>query len=722
MQKKFISCIVGAAAFAAFAAFAADFNTVKYGDLADNSIYTGGQSPADKEINFVGTTASGTYTASKDVTLGAVIIRYPQMVFDLGDKKVDVVNRLTANGYAIGAYAQTPNCTFKGGIWDLHDGTFSVSWAGAYNYSTFTFDGTTFNNVGSFYFGDRNNFGTQADPTKRSVTTIKNGSVVNIKGDLVNFATGRNADLVVTGGSKVTVNGTLMTDRAGNPNDKAGNNSVTISGAGTKVTVDYKATMGDKKGTSYIGRSYATNVLTVCDGAEFENSTPIHIGVGDTGSAYARGNKVIVDNATLRSGTIYVGQNKAAYDNELIVKNGAKAYLNYLGIGGNNDDNEATAHDNVFKMNDSELEVSNGINVGWPGHNNLFSASNSTVKAKSISLGCYTACASNNTFTAIDSSIIVDSQSGIVLGNKVGANGQTVALTNCTIDTALIGVGGYDDKHFYSDNNCLILKDCTLVNKFYHLIEDGRNLAMGWTSGNYIELDNTDLNMDGRSLRFGYIGANNTFVIKNGSTFTESQKTSAIGLGNANRTNNTIKVLNGAYMDICRFRLMNSYCTMVISNATVTCTDQGNGFCVGYREGEGYCPTNATLVLQGDTPKIKGKGTTINVWFVNQAIMNVQLPAQGYAKGYVPIEANIFTLSGNSRITFGTAQEPFEQSDFYKKVGGRVKLVMANSMSYNKDAITASNALLPSDCRLEVANNALYLVTPSRQATTVQIR
>ncbi len=111
--------------------------------------------------------------------------------------------------------------------------------------------------------------------------------------------------------------------------------------------------------------------------------------------------------------------------------------------------------------------------------------------------------------------------------------------------------------------------------------------------------------------------------------------------------------------------------------------------------------------------------------FHNQSIMNVQIPPQGYAKGYVPVEAKTFTLSEPARITFDCNGVPFAESEFYKKVGGRVKLVVASErISRHANAMAASNALLPSDCRLEVSSDeqTLYLITPSRQATMILMR
>ena len=98
---------------------------------------------------------------------------------------------------------------------------------------------------------------------------------------------------------------------------------------------------------------------------------------------------------------------------------------------------------------------------------------------------------------------------------------------------------------------------------------------------------------------------------------------------------NVVEILDGGVMTASRFYIAGSGNTLVVSNGTLRLTDS-EGIGIGYsHDNAKYTPNGAKVVISGATPKIEAAG---NCYLKQDSILKFEIPAQGYAEGYVPFE------------------------------------------------------------------------------------
>ena len=101
---------------------------------------------------------------------------------------------------------------------------------------------------------------------------------------------------------------------------------------------------------------------------------------------------------------------------------------------------------------------------------------------------------------------------------------------------------------------------------------------------------------------------------------------------------NVVEIVDGGIMTADRFYIAGSGNTLAVSNGTLRLTDESEGLGVGYKHNNNnakYTPNGAKVVISGATPKIEAAG---NCYLRQDSILKFEIPAQGYAEGYVPFE------------------------------------------------------------------------------------
>jgi len=111
----------------------------------------------------------------------------------------------------------------------------------------------------------------------------------------------------------------------------------------------------------------------------------------------------------------------------------------------------------------------------------------------------------------------------------------------------------------------------------------------------------------------------------------------------SNTWNNVLEILDGAEFRVNRFFVHGFNNTIIVSNATLTAGSyplNGNG--EGYSVWLGrQASSNVTLVIKGTTPKVRSlySGSLMKpLMLQNASCLRYEIPRQGYAAGYAPIE------------------------------------------------------------------------------------
>ena len=215
-------------------------------------------------------------------------------------------------------------------------------------------------------------------------------------------------------------------------------------------------------------------------------------------------------------------------------------------------------------------------------------------------------------------------------------------------------------------------------------------------------------------LRLGAKATNCTLRVSGGSSLFVTNQTCSIGENKLASLSNRIEVVDGAYAKVLRLRLMTEAGCTVVSNATL---ESLGDVAVGYKDNDVTATVKENrFELRGNCPRVVATGDfTLN----NQSTLHLQIPADGYADGYVLIEAKTFKLSdADSRLTV-------DMERYYNKHGGRVLVAKTtNGVTLNADAIAASNALLPEGCSFSKSadGNELYLNVPRRSGMVIVFR
>ena len=701
------------AAAACGSAAAVDFPSAG-GNLADPAAW-GETLPASTDAITIKN--AGTYTASADVTFASVCADGSGnggsgMVFDFSANNAkltittgsDVIlySSVSTKGGLFLPTGNNRHVTLKGGTWDFN-GT-SLFNGNGHNYSTneklTLTDGVTVTNVRNFYWAKH------AQGTTPCVTTINGGAKVYTTGDLLNYATGWDAQLNISGGAQVTVGGLFYADQSGGASLTSGRNAATVTGAGTRLEVK-------GSGANCVGHTHRCNSLTVADQARIVmTSAPTWLG---NSSAAVSNAFVVTGGASADLGTVYVGHGNGTFGNRYIVSGGAHATNAYFVVGGDNGSDSLTLHDNFAEVEDAELYVKSWTSLGNPGTDGRLTVKAGGVFSTSeLLVGSHRGTASSgNVFEALAGATVTTRGGNVRVGTNGDNNRLVVSNASFTAGNLTVGAAGRrgSSVHVYGPGCNFSLPPTSSGDyngDFFGATRDG---LVEFRDGAVFDIGKTIF------LRLGSYATNCTLRIAGGSRFYATNNTSSIGRNNCASISNRMELLDESFARTVRWRLTSEDGCMVVSNSTFE-TTHTDGFDVGYREvnGQTSVMTGNRWEMQGDHPKAESAG---QFKLRNRSTLHLQVPPKGYAKGYALIEAKTFILDdADSRLTV-------DMDEYNAKWGGRITVAQTtDGVTLNATALAASNALLPQGCSFAASadGKALYLNVPNRRGTCIVIR
>ena len=669
-------------------------------DLADSAAWGGTPPTSTDDVTFK---QGGTFTASGNMSFRTVTVDAysKETAFDFRSKNA----KLTLTGGS-GTYGLTYSANnfqrirMYGGVWDFNGAMFRNGHDGTGGHiNMFLHSGVVVTNVSTFYWAKH------AQPGSGYTYTcnIQEGSKVHTTGDLLNYATGWDAQLNISGGSKVTVGGLLYSDQFGVASDTTGRHKITVTGAGTLLELK-------GGGQHYIGHTHRCNSLTVADHARIV-ATAAPIWLGNNAAAVSNA-LVVTGGASANLGTTYVGHGNNTFGNRYIVSGGAHATNSYLVVGGDNSSDSLTLHDNFAEVEDAELYVKSWTSLGNPGTDGRL-----TVKAggvfstDTLLVGSYRGTASSgNVFEALAGATVTTRGDDVRVGTNGDGNRLVVSNASFTAGNLTVGAAGRrgSSVHIYGPG-C----DFTLAGKA------GQDWdVFGATRDGLVEFrDGAVFDVHDTYIRLGSYATNCTLRIAGGSHFYATNRTSSIGRNSCASISNRMELLDESFARTVRWRLTSEDGCMVVSNSTFE-TTHTDGFDVGYREvnGQTSVMTGNRWEMQGDHPKARTPG---QFKLRNRSTLHLQVPPKGYAKGYALIESQTFILDdADSRLTV-------DMDEYAAECGGRIVVAQATEgVTLNATALAASNALLPPDCSFSVSPDGkdLYLNVPSRRGTWIVFR
>lgn len=363
-------------------AFAVDFpNADGKGDLASVDSWNG---PIPASTETVKITASGTYTASSDVTFSGLTAGVPydgSAVFDLSQQ---ANRKITLQGTAWDKFNIPNNMTtveFKGGLWDFcSGGTFfagSTSNARTQCHMVRISSGCVVTNVQDLYVANY-------DWSNR--VEVVDGSTLHVAHN-VNLMTPTSLTcgngFLVTNRSTFVVEGIFKTDTAANA--AAGDSFVTVLGEGSRFTA---------MGYCYLGAACSGNVLTVADGACAEFAGP----------------------------AFYLGQTGTSANNRTVVSNGGtlsfgKSTIFYMGNAAGSDGNRLDI------LSGSQASFHKESYMGHMGNDNVVTVSNATLSCWQLVWGHDAGC-SGNALVVCGTNPVVNATGGLIF-----KNGSRLTLT-----------------------------------------------------------------------------------------------------------------------------------------------------------------------------------------------------------------------------------------------------------------------------------------------------
>ena len=174
-----------------------------------------------------------------------------------------------------------------------------------------------------------------------------------------------------------------------------------------------------------------------------------------------------------------------------------------------------------------------------------------------------------------------------------------------------------------------------------------------------------------------------------------------IGNDNETKGGNTVEILDGANMKVERFFVRGVNNRVVVSNATLQASSTA-GYGIWF--GHGSNSSGNTLAVRGTTPRVELNECKLS----NGSSIRFEIPAEGYADGYVPVTARVLN-------PVSTATEKFEIdcAAWAANPDAVRKLVLmrttADITSANADWILTQNPGLPEGVRLKVTSNEVIL-------------
>lgn len=658
------------------------------GDISSNGVsgWNGAMPDTSAEAGF---TQAGTYTASADVTFGSVNLATGGLVFDFTAANKTV----TLGGDTPMAFQSVAaDLDFKGGMWKFGGKTVQVRNISSSAEITLS-DGCVWTNLNNFtpsYGGtgaksfrvlDRsrihadsiniNNYGNNGIPGKLE---IGSGGEVHI----VNTTLEINATAGTYGGNRVDVHGTgSLFDIA---NDC--NTSYRTTDDGLRIRDNATLRIG---GTTKIGVTASTvNAwMEVLNGATATTKT-INFQSSD--------GRLTVSNATLSATKLAIGAS-GMYSNRVQVLDGSVA---------NADEFVFQSGSNRIEISDSVYTATKVCNFGWQEN---FDVHDSVLEA-----------CGQNTLLTIPKINIGTSTSG-----KTDRN-QLIVRDLATADIR--------ETFFISSNNRLSVSDATYyaTNGFqlgYTSAATGNVATVSGSSARFVRAGNVfgsgrynTFELGDRAI-WDIGGVNvtlmgstdhNTLRVTGGAVLrnvceTPGDQNFYIGSDNDTHGDNTMEILDGATVSVERFFVRGVNNRIIVSNATLNASSTaGYGIWIGH----GSNSAGNKLIIRGTTPRValneykSAKGSSIRF----------EVPAAGYANGYVPVTARILNPGSTTTEKFEIDCTAWAAN--HEATGSLVLMRTEDAISNANAAwILAQNPDLPANVKLKVKGGDVILCKPN---------
>ena len=255
-------------------------------------------------------TESGTYTASQDLTFGALEVKAQNVTFDFSEDEARKVVFNGSSATALLVNKKRANVTFKRGEWSVAEGSdslFQCSNREAYETKVFL-DSCVWTNLNSVYVG-RN--------ASSCTLTLDNNSRIYSKGfRLVNGGSGHCA-LNVLGGSGLFLSSTDTPFRTDTNSSDGGNGTITVAGDGSILSAPNHEFR--------FGYHAADQFLVVSNNASLV-ATNLYIGKNATAE---RARVLVADNALVAATNIYMH----SINGNMTVSNNAEVTAGTFDIG-----------------------------------------------------------------------------------------------------------------------------------------------------------------------------------------------------------------------------------------------------------------------------------------------------------------------------------------------------------------------------------------------------
>lgn len=471
----------------------------------------------------------------------------------------------------------------------------------------------------------------------------------------------------------------------------SGNRAVTLDGATPVVGPTIANATTHLKGGSWNGKDITFQkigdgyTLRLTDGASIADAGTLSLGHG------LINNSVVLDSeAKIQAGTILLHR-WGNTGTKLDVGGGSKVYATGAFMVQQNGESVYFAGNHFVDVHGvgSLLQVGGDLNLGQFNSDNVVRIRdgatlfvNSTVKMAGGGrhllevLNGATATVKKTEISTVDNRIVVSNATykvseGISLGNAATVTGNVMIVT------------GPEAVFNWAGN------------------------VFGTGCGNVFELtDRATWDMGGAG-NYTLMGGSSSNILRvvGGSVLSNTNFPSGavrieIGVNNTTHGHNRIEIIDGAMVNLEGFFVHGVNNEVIVSNATLKIDGTGYGIWLG----RGSSSSGNKLIIQGATPSVYLK----EYKSVNGSVLRFEVPAEGYAEGYVPVTTK---LASN----LDTATEKFEIDCAVWAANPNAvrKLVLMRTTTditpAQVDWILAQNSDLPDTVRLKVTMREVIL-------------
>ena len=526
---------------------------------------------------------------------------------------------------------------------------------GAVASSTSVFDGVRF---GFGETGSAVNFLGQAADSRAII--LQGGTIITNVGAFSTSSGSKNT-VEIRDNSQLFVNGNMELDSSPNGSRYV---RCTITDGG-RLTVGGKLAFGTNNPGNDTSRWNGGDRLVVSNANAYAKLKELTLGATLDGKAGKGGTQVwVTDYARMDVGTITTGIGKRCYDNKIYITDGGVVTAAEVRVatGSSATAISGSCGEEVNVWNGGELRVNGSFTMGYT---TTGSSSHSGMRL----------VISNGTFSAAQLSFPK---------NVAGSNCEvriTGPLSRFSVDSYVQGKEPFGGSR---------------SNRF--IVEDGANVYFGWNGYTYgsdpID-DSVIVQGEGSVLRFvklrtaGYFqnkttSYTNHFYVASGAVAT-GKVLAVVGYGSEVTVSNaTLKVSS------------NEYDTLNGSS-----TRNLTALAVGYYDTDAGPSSNCVVNICGSSPQIQCvNGAT--AYFRGASRVVYHLPAEGYADGIVPFEADKkIQLISNCAIEFTGAEEMLAKHKALGKVGTKYVLMKAKTLSIPAAVLTVAQTSLPEGMALK---------------------